>query len=78
MAKEACITDLNMRSLSLQNVKKYLNVEPLYNYSSMILNNLYKSVSRSSKGGSDNLFSYLKSEFVKWQENAEIFGNMLL
>ena len=78
MAKEACITDLNMRSLSLQNVKKSLKVEPLYNDSSMSLNNIYKSVSRSSKDGSDNLFSYLKSEFVRWLENVEISGNMLL
>ena len=49
-----------------------------YNHSSMSLNNLYKLVSRSSKDGFDNLFSYLKSEFVRWLENAEISGNMLL
>ena len=42
------------------------------------LNKLYKSVSRSSKDGSDNLFSYLKFEFVRWLEKTEISGNMLL
>ena len=78
MAKEACITDHEMRSLSLQYLKKYLKVEPSYNYSSRSLNKLYKSVSISSKHESDNLFSYLKSEFVRWLENVEISGNMLL
>ena len=78
MAKEACITDLKMRSLSLQTVKKSLKIEPQYNDTSMSLNKLYKSVSRSSKDGSDNLFSYLKFEFVRWLENAEISRNMLL
>ena len=66
-----------MRSLRVQ-AWKSLQVEPLYNDSSMSLNKLYKSVSRSSKDGSDNLFSYLKSEFVRWLENAEISGNMVL
>jgi hypothetical protein len=42
------------------------------------LHNLYKSVSISSKDGSDNLFSYLKFEFVRWLEKTEISGNMLL
>ena len=41
----------------------------------MRLNNIYKSVSISSKDGSDNLFSYLKSEFVGWLENVETNGN---
>ena len=78
MAKEACIIDLKMRSLSLQYLKKSLKVEQPYSNSSMILNNIYKSVSRSSKDGSDNLFSYLKSEFVSWLQNVEIYGNILL
>jgi hypothetical protein len=44
----------------------------------MSLNNLYKLVSISSKDGSDNLFSYLKFEIVRWLEKIEISGNMLL
>jgi hypothetical protein len=36
-----------------------------------------QTVSRSSKDGSDNLFSYLKFEFVRWLEKTEISGNML-
>jgi hypothetical protein len=38
----------------------------------------FTSSFRSSKDGSDNLFSYLKFEFVRWLEKTEISGNMLL
>jgi hypothetical protein len=44
----------------------------------MSLNNLYKLFSRSSKDGSDNFFSYLKFEIVRWLEKTEISGKMLL
>ena len=64
--------------LELTKYEKVSKSWTLYNDSSMSLNNLYKSVSRSSKDRSDNLFSYLKSKFVRWPKNAEIYGNMLL
>ena len=64
--------------LELTKYEKVSKSWTYYNHSSMMLNNIYKSVSRSSKDGSDDLFSYLKSEFVRWLENAEIYGNMLL
>ena len=73
MAKEAYIIGMKMRSMRVQ-LWKSLKSRTLYNDSSMSLNNLYKSVSISSKDGYDNLFSYLKSEIVRWLENAEISG----
>ena len=44
----------------------------------MSLNKIYKLFSSSSKGGSDNLFSYLKFEIVRCLEKIEIYGKMLL
>ena len=64
--------------LELAIYEKVSKVEPLYNDYSMRLNKIYKSVSRSSKDVSDKLFSYLKSEFVSWLQNVEIYGNILL
>jgi hypothetical protein len=45
---------------------------------SMSLNKIYKLFSRSSKDGSDILFSYLKFQIVRWLEKIEISGKMLL